>query len=80
MAQKNMAHDNKARGLIGDAAVEAPDPGASDSRWFLSAIGLGLLCIYLVALNFETSGRLEAVCEVAMSQDALSLCLQYGAR
>jgi hypothetical protein len=41
---------------------------------------LGLLCIYLVALNFETSGRLEAVCEVAMSQEALSLGLQYGAR
>jgi hypothetical protein len=41
---------------------------------------LGLLCIYLVALNFETSGRLEAVCEVAMSQEALSLCLQYGSR
>lgn len=80
MAQKNMAQKDKARGLIGDAAVEIPDPEASDSRWFLSAIGLGLLCIYLVALNFETSGRLEAVCEVAMSQDALSLCLQYGAR
>ncbi len=75
-----MAQENKARGLIGEAAFEVPDPGASDSKWFLSGIGLGLLCIYLLALNFETWGRLEAVCEVAMSQDALSLCLQYGAR
>lgn len=80
MARKNLAQENEARGLLGDVAVEIPEPGASDSRWFLSAIGLGLLCIYLGALNFETSGRLEAVCEVAMSQDALSLCLQYGAR
>jgi hypothetical protein len=75
-----MAQENKARGLIGEVALEVPDPGASDSKWFLPVIGLGLLCIYLVGLNFETWGRLEAVCEVAMSHDALSLCLQYGAR
>jgi len=78
-----MAQESKARGpLIGEAAFEVPelDPEVSDSTWFLPAIGLSLLCIYLVGLNFETWGRLEAVCDVAMSQDALSLCLQYGAR
>lgn len=76
-----MAQENKARRLLGEAAFEIPDhPVDSDSKWVLPAIGVGLLCIYLVGLNIETWGRLEAVCEVAMSQDALSLCLQYGAR
>lgn len=75
-----MAKANKACGLLGESAFEIPDPEASDPTWVLPAIGLGLLCIYLVGLNVEAWGRLEAVCEVAMSQDALSLCLQYGAR
>jgi hypothetical protein len=85
--QREGAHGTKEHGTrqLGSRAdrrcgSRGSDPGASDSSWFLSAIGLGLLCIYLVALNFETSGRLEAVCEVAMSQEALSLCLQYGSR
>jgi len=70
------------RPLIYEGATDAPelDPTGSHSKWFLPAIGLALLCIYLVGLNVQTWFRLEAVCEAAMSQDALSLCLQYGAR
>lgn len=78
-----MAQDHEdRRPLLYEGAAEAPDfdPTGSDSKWFLPAIGLGLLCMYLMGLNVQTWSRLEAVCEVAMSKDALSLCLQYGAR
>ena len=56
------------------------DHASDNSRWLLPAVGLGLFCIYLAILNIEAWGRLEAVCEVAMSKDALTLCLQFGAR
>lgn len=60
--------------------LEAPVVEHPESTWFLATVGLSLLCIYLAILNIQGWLQLEAVCEVAMSKDALTLCLQYGAR
>jgi hypothetical protein len=60
--------------------LDAPVAEHRDSTWFLATVGLVLLCIYLAILNIQGWLQLEAVCEVAMSKDALTLCLQYGAR
>ncbi len=43
-------------------------------NWFLLAVGVSIFCIGLVALNIQAWNRLEAVCDVAMSKDALTLC------
>jgi hypothetical protein len=56
------------------------EPRHDSTTWFLATISLSLLCIYLAILNIQGWLQLEAVCEVAMSKDALTLCLQYGAR
>jgi hypothetical protein len=61
-----------------EAAVAEPPQGST--TWFLATIGLSLLCFYLAIVNIQGWLQLEAVCEVAMSKDALTLCLQYGAR
>jgi hypothetical protein len=50
------------------------------SNWFLPSVGLALLCLYLLILNVEAGSQLKAVCDVAIGEDALTLCLQYGAR
>ncbi len=63
------------------ASVEPQDRGESQrSDWLLPAVALILFCIYLAVTSAEAWMKLEAVCDVAIGEGALSLCLQYGAR
>lgn len=79
MTQSRRDTDNPAVDAT-DLEAAIAEPRHDSTTWFLATIGLSLLCVYLAIVNIQGWLQLEAVCEVAMSKDALTLCLQYGAR